>query len=411
MRAVKSAQAKLLRRKLFARMALILAAFTAVFLVACVYLYQYAFPAIGNAIADATANEFAITQDELDAMYSSATVSSLDSWQVYAVGDGTYAARDLGVYYAAKELKTPLVVGVYLVVCIGILFSTINRSIRYFDELSAAVAGQFSDRGKPVELPDDLRIVRSELEEIRLRSLADEVVAKMAEQRKNELVAYLAHDTRTPLTSVLGYLSLLRDTPSLPEAQRVEFAGIAYEKAERLGGLIDEFFEITRYNLQSVSIERETVDIAFFCRQVADEFFPEAEARGVKLSVEATKGETFFVDPDKFARALSNVVRNAIAFAERGSTIPITATVEGGRAVIEVENRGREISPAHLQSIFEKFYREDAARSTNRGGAGLGLAIAKEIVAAHGGDIAARSDRGVTVFTLAVPAARESAQS
>ena len=206
---------------------------------------------------------------------------------------------------------------------------------------------------------------------------------------------------------MLGYLSLLRDTPSLPEAQRVEFAGIAYEKAERLGGLIDEFFEITRYNLQSVSIERETVDIAFFCRQVADEFFPEAEACGVKLSVEATKGETFFVDPDKFARALSNVVRNAIAFAERGSTIPITATVEGGRAVIEVENRGREISPAHLQSIFEKFYREDAARSTNRGGAGLGLAIAKEIVAAHGGDIAARSDRGVTVFTLAVPAARE----
>ena len=407
MSAVKSAQAKLLRRKLFARMAVILAVFTAVFVAVCLYLYQYGFPAVGNAFANATAEEIIITEAELETMYDNAGASGLDSWELHPMGDGTYSARDLGAYYALKDLKTPLVVGVYLVVCIGILFSTINRSIKYFDELSAAVAGQFADRGKPVELPDDLRIVRSALEELRLRSLADEVAAKMAEQRKNELVAYLAHDTRTPLTSVLGYLSLLRDTPSLPQEQRVEFAGIAYEKAERLGGLIDEFFEITRYNLQSVSIERETVGIAFFCRQVADEFFPEAEARGVKIEVTAPKGETFFVDPDKFARALSNVVRNAIAFAEQGSTILIAATVEDGRAVIEVENRGREISPAHLQSIFEKFYREDAARSTNRGGAGLGLAIAKEIVGAHGGDIAARSDRGITVFTLAVPAARE----
>lgn len=407
MSAFKSAQAKLLRRKLLARMAVVLGAFTVVYATLVLASYQFVFPALGNGIASATSDTMFLSEDELRRLYDDADATKLDSWSVLPVGDGTYEVRNLETYYALKNLKAPLVIGVYLLGCICILFAFVNRSLRYFDALSSAVAEQFADRGKAVELPDDLRIVRSELNEIRLRSLADEVAAKMAEQRKNELVAYLAHDTRTPLTSVLGYLSLLRDTPSLSDAQRVEFAGIAYEKADRLGGLIDEFFEITRYNLQSVSIERETVGIAFFCRQVADEFFPEAEARGVKIDVKAPKGETFFVDPDKFARALSNVVRNAIAFAERGSTVRIEASVEDGTVQIEVENRGREISPAHLQSIFEKFYREDAARSTNRGGAGLGLAIAKEIATAHGGDIAARSEHGLTVFALTVPAARE----
>ena len=101
------------------------------------------------------------------------------------------------------------------------------------------------------------------------------------------------------------------------------------------------------------------------------------------------------------ARVLGNLMKNGIAYADAGTALVCRARTEGERLVLEVEDTGREISPAHLKSIFEKFYREDGARSGK--GAGLGLAIAREIVEAHGGSIEAASDAGVTTFTVALP--------
>ncbi len=111
-----------------------------------------------------------------------------------------------------------------------------------------------------------------------------------------------------------------------------------------------------------------------------------------------------FADPDKMARALSNIARNAVAYAERDSKVLVDVSRSDSRVRVSIENRGKEISSAHLESIFEKFFREDGARTTNRGGAGLGLAIAREIVQAHGGTIAATSENGRTVFTVEIPA-------
>ena len=198
--------------------------------------------------------------------------------------------------------------------------------------------------------------------------------------------------------------------------------------------MLEEFFEITRYNLQSIPIERERFDAGMLCRQVADEFFPTAEARGISIDVDAPASLFVFADPGKVSRVLNNLLKNAVSYADEGSTVQVRAHVsEGGAAsgatgelgaalegmgescgasdfasarvlTIEVENQGREISPAHLQSIFEKFYREDASRGTQAGGAGLGLAIAREIARAHGGDLMASSESGHTVFTLVMPA-------
>ena len=140
-----------------------------------------------------------------------------------------------------------------------------------------------------------------------------------------------------------------------------------------------------------------------FCQQVAEAFFPEAAARNIRITVDAAGAGQFFIDPDKLARALGNVLRNAVAYADANSVIAIAARQDARTTTITVANRGREISDAHLETIFEKFYREDGARSSKKGGAGLGLAIAREIVVAHHGDIEAASERGVTVFTLRIP--------
>lgn len=324
-------------------------------------------------------------------------------WQVERNAQGTYEVRDIATYAFVKSFKLPLAFLLFVVGWLVIIFRALSRSLRYFDELSVAVGKVIGDKNAPIDLPPDLSIARNELAVIRSQSLADERAAKAAEQRKNELVAYLAHDIRTPLTSVLGYLDLLRETCDLPRDTLRKYADIAYTKAERLETLINEFFEITRYNLSAIPIERETVGVRLFCQQVAESFFPEASARGIRISVDVGAADQFFVDPDKLARALGNVMRNAVAYADANSVIALTARQSAGFTIITVANRGREISPAHLASIFEKFYREDGARTTRSGGAGLGLAIAKEIVVAHQGDIEAASQRGVTVFTLRLP--------
>lgn len=324
-------------------------------------------------------------------------------WQIQYGEDGVYRMRDVATYTFVKSFKLPLALLVFVAGWLAIILRALNRSLRYFDELSGAVGRLLADKDAPIELPADLSIARNELAVIRSQSLADERAAHAAEQRKNELVAYLAHDIRTPLTSVLGYLDLLRETTDLPRETLRKYADIAYSKAERLESLINEFFEITRYNLSAIPIERETVGVRLFCQQMAEAFFPEAAARNIRITVDAAGAGQFFIDPDKLARALGNVLRNAVAYADANSVIAIAARQDARTTTITVANRGREISDAHLETIFEKFYREDRARSSKKGGAGLGLAIAREIVVAHHGDIEATSERGVTVFTLRIP--------
>lgn len=312
--------------------------------------------------------------------------------------------RSLFAYERVHSLKYPVVVGAFLLGIVAILLRLMRRSLDYFERLGDGVADMVYHRREPVRLPGELAIMQSELNEMREAMLENEQRALESERRKNELVAYLAHDLRTPLTSVVGYLSLLSEAPGLPEEQRKEYVAIALDKAETLDALTDEFFEITRYNLSSIPIERDDVDIEFFLEQIADEFYPEMQARSIDARVTAPDGESFYVDSDKMARAIGNVVRNAIAYAHPGTTVGIDAERRGDAPgwAIRISNHGREIAPEHLERIFDQFMRTDSARKQD-GHAGLGLAIAREIVQAHGGSIRAESAEGLTTFTIELP--------
>lgn len=374
-------------------------------------------------------------------VYSS--IGNGSSTEVVIYADGHGVRRDLTAYNQIKELKLPVALTAYLLGCLVIMAFAVKKSLGYFDTLFSSVGAILSKReaDDDSELPSELALAQKTIDDIRLRNELDERAAEAAERRKNELVAYLAHDTKTPLTSIAGYLSLLEEAPDMPVEQRRRYAHTALQKAYRLDGMLDEFFEITRYNLHAIVIEREHFDPALLCFQVAEEFYPEASSRGIEIDVDANEGSEIFADARKLSRALSNVVKNAVAYADSDSKIeirvrrddakgacektmsapcdssPVSSStspdsrkasdsdspVYGGELRISVENRGREISKEHLDRIFDKFYREDDARATNRGGAGLGLAIAREIVQAHGGSISAQSERGRTVFTLCIP--------
>mgnify|MGYP002511819524 CR=1 FL=1 len=226
--------------------------------------------------------------------------------------------------------------------------------------------------------------------------------------RRNDLITYLAHDLKTPLTSVIGYLSLMDEAPDMPAPQRAKYVRITLDKALRLEKLINEFFEITRYNLQQIILEKETVNLSFLLEQMADEFYPLLSEHGNTILLEVKPAPaggpvTLCGDGEKLARVFNNILKNAIAYSYPGTGIAVECSVSEDYAYIVISNFGRTI-PAHkLDTIFEKFFRLDDARATNTGGAGLGLAIAKEIVTLHGGVITAQSEDEVTSFRVELP--------
>ena len=232
--------------------------------------------------------------------------------------------------------------------------------------------------------------------------------AKIAEQRKNELITYLAHDIKTPLTSVVGYLSLLDESPDMPEEMQAKYIHIALEKANRLEKLVDEFFEITRYNFQAESLSKEIIDLYYMLVQMSDEFYPLLSAKGKEIVLLDSEQFTIYGDPDKLARVFNNILKNAIAYGADHSTITISAAMLDHSASITFTNEGG-VSQDKLAAVFDKFYRLDSARSSDTGGAGLGLAIAKEIVLSHGGKIYADSDGKQTSFIVELPAAPRAA--
>lgn len=318
----------------------------------------------------------------------------------------------LGYDYALHALASNLflvltaigfVAGIVLVVRSGI-----NRVLRYFDLLLDSVSDILAKSDGPVMLPGELAPTAMALNTIKATSEQNERAAKAAEDRKNELVVYLAHDIKTPLTSIIGYLTLLEESPDLPLEVRERYTGITLDKAYRLEELLDEFFEITRYNLQTIPIERSRFDAALFVNQVVDEFFPLAEGRRLNLVYEGPAELSVFADAGRVARVLNNVIKNAVAYADPGTDVRVrTGLVTAADGFVwwelTVSDQGCELSPQHLERIFEKFYRADESRGSAAGGAGLGLAISREIARAHGGDIYASSDAGLTSFTVWIP--------
>lgn len=251
--------------------------------------------------------------------------------------------------------------------------------------------------------PEEYTDIAIQMSELKTKIINNEQALKDESARKNDLIAYLAHDLKTPLTSIIGYLSLLNEAPEIPTEQRARYVHISLEKALRLETLINEFFDITRYNLHEMILEKETLDLSYMLVQMADEFYPLLKEHGNSISVNAEENIKIYADPIKLARVFNNILKNAIAYSYTNSEIQISASLSDDTATVVFSNHGRTIPKQKLETIFEKFFRMDESRATNTGGAGLGLAIAKEIVTLHGGTITAQSENEFTTFMVTLP--------
>lgn len=294
-----------------------------------------------------------------------------------------------------------------MLVAIFSLFIVIFRILlvsftKYFDGVIVGIDSITHDGGERIELAPELEFVEQKLNAVKETLERRSQEAALAEQQKNDLVLYLAHDIKTPLTSVVGYLNLLDEVRDLPDDQKAKYVRIALEKANRLETLVNEFFEITRYNLQPVSLEKERIDLGFLMAQISDELYPQLKASGKELQIDIEGGISLYGDAEKLARVFNNILKNAIAYSDGGSLIRVAARQAVERTVILFESRGA-IPADRLEAVFKKFNRLNSARSSATGGAGLGLAIARDIVSAHGGDIRAESDGTHTVFIVELP--------
>ncbi|MBS6869317.1 MAG: HAMP domain-containing histidine kinase [Firmicutes bacterium] len=254
-----------------------------------------------------------------------------------------------------------------------------------------------------IAFPKNCREIGAQMLQMKTDMQRQEQILKEESQRKSDLITYLAHDLKTPLTSVMGYLSLLDEAPDMPEAQKEKYIHIALTKAERLENLIAQFFEITQFNLHHMVLEKEYLDLAYMLMQMAEEFYPVLSAHGNTVDLQVDETLAVYGDGDKLARVFNNILKNAVAYSYESSVIVIRGYFEQGMAVISFENHGKTIPKQKLDLIFEKFFRLDEARRSNTGGAGLGLAIAREIVELHKGSISAKSQEEKTTFQVRLP--------
>lgn len=225
-----------------------------------------------------------------------------------------------------------------------------------------------------------------------------------AEHTKNDLVSSVAHDLRTPLTSIIGYLGWVRTQKELDEVTREKYIDIAYSKALRLEQLTNELFGFVKLEHNEMTLRVGRLDLVQLMEQMLDEMTPSFVKNDLTVKFLHSKEHMLIeADGDLLARLFANLLNNAVKYGKDGKQIRVKIDESGAYVVTRIINYGHVIPKNELEAIFRKFYRTEQSRSRDTGGTGLGLAIAEQIVELHHGEIRVKSDLQGTVFEVELP--------
>lgn len=222
-------------------------------------------------------------------------------------------------------------------------------------------------------------------------------------QHKVDMITYLAHDIKTPLTSVIGYLCLLDESKDMSQKQSQQYAHMALQKAYRLENMMNEFFEIAKLNQGHVPLQKENINLCYLFEQMREEFYPIVSQKDQYIDIQIDEKLQIYADSQKIARVFNNILKNAYHYGDEKTQITVEAKEDDLYTNVWISNIGETIPEDKLQCIFEQFYRLDASRSSFTGGAGLGLSIAKLIVEQHYGIIRVESHHHKTIFEVRIP--------
>ena len=308
-----------------------------------------------------------------------------------------------------------------MIVCFIFFFSVYfvfftKKIVDYFEQIDRGIE-EFSEGNFDIEFEvrneDELSNMARNLN--RTTGEINRILAKERDEEKSrkEFITCIAHDLRTPLTSVIGYLQLVmakahaRRSNEELQIKNEEYVKIAYEKAIRLQGLIEELFSFTKTDSTELRLHLTEIDVVKLMEQLADECYPSLQEAGLALEFK-TSAEVIKIEADGelMARAIANLLTNGIKYGKDGKKIIIDLYRENENSDLHIRiiNYGRLIPEKDIDHIFDKFYRVEDSRSLQTGGAGLGLAITQNIVKLHGGCVNVKSDLSGTVFEIVLPA-------
>ena len=280
------------------------------------------------------------------------------------------------------------------------IFSSISGSILRIAE------GDFNTN-IPIKRNDEIGQIAKNVNRAAAQLKQAVETGRYATTSKDRLIVDIAHDLRTPLTSINGYLDLIINKEDLPPDKAKHYAQIAYNKSLQMEHLISELFNYTKLNFGDSGISKEKIDMAYLLRQMFEEFMPIFQSNGLSGRLQI-KDEPLFIQADgtMIARVFDNLITNAIRYGSDGKYVDIELLKDRDQAVARVINYDSLIAPEDLPHIFETFYRADKSRTLgNSAGSGLGLAIAKNIIELHGGSISAESSLEKTCFEIRLPIA------
>lgn len=306
-------------------------------------------------------------------------------------------------YIFRGELIILLMFIVWLVYVILNLYRMIKKIFSYINAIVESSNNWFTKDTDYITLPDELSDLEKKLNYLKRESLTNEKLARENEQKKDELIVYLAHDIKTPLTSMIGYLSILNEMDDMPKKQQEKYIKIALDKSYRLEELINELFDVARFNSEKIILEKEKLNLNLMLAQIIDDFYPTLSELNKKIELNNEQQIMLVADPDKLGRVFNNLIKNAINYSAENSNIRINVRKNEYNIIVDIINEGRQIPKEKLDQIFEKFYRLDSSRISKTGGSGLGLVIAKDIVQLHGGQIKAISSEKETLFRVELP--------
>lgn len=303
---------------------------------------------------------------------------------------------EIEYFYDDKDIIYPIIIVLAVILLLFLFFILTKRKVLYIKELSDGL----------IEIAKgdlDFKIAKKGSDELSLlaqniNNMSEALKNKIEEERKaeatkNELITNISHDLRTPLTSIIGYLGLIKEKRYQHERELDEYTYIAYNKAEKLKLLIDDLFEYTKASSKGLELCKREIILNDLLDQLIEEFVPVFEENKLKIEKEITEEKIkLLIDPDKTVRVFENLLMNAVKYSLKPGKVKIYIYKEDNNVVVCIQNKGQNIPKEELPYLFERFYKTDKSRTSDNKGTGLGLAIAKSVVELQGGNIRAECE-------------------
>ena len=316
-------------------------------------------------------------------------------------------------HLSRDTLVSFMLVTVIATICFFIIYfllfiKRIVKDMTYISDRIIDIADGKSDEKIIIERQDEIGEIAGRINEMTEQINQLITSERDALQSNKDLIACVAHDLRTPITSVKGYLDLALDTKHYDLEQRQKYVRIAQTKANRLEYLIHDLFNYTKLTSGEITLHRSKIDLVQLVEQMVEEFYPLFQEEELECT---TKYNISYLemnmDGELIARAVQNLLSNAIKYGKDGKHVYVELECLEQEVQIRVTNYGLVIPEESIKHLFDKFYRVERSRNVKTGGTGLGLNIAQEIVHLHGGRIQVTSGASGTCFTIALPLHKE----